>query len=132
MAIDFGLKRTGIAISDELTIIASGLCTVETIHLMTFLKNAIVQYNIGTLVVGQPTQIDGTPSAIEKNILFFVEDFTALFPSVEIVREDERYTSKMAAEVIYMSGIKKKKRQNKALLDETSATIILQSYMYNN
>jgi putative Holliday junction resolvase len=132
MAIDFGLKRTGIAISDELNMIASGLCTVNTIELMEFLKKSIPQYSIATLVVGQPTQIDGTPSAIEKNILFFIEDFLQLFPHVEIVREDERYTSKMAAAVIYQSGIKKKNRQNKALLDETSATIILQSYMYNN
>lgn len=132
MAIDFGMKRTGIAISDEMNLIASGLCTVETSQLMDFLKENIASKNISTLVVGLPTQIDGTPSAIEKNILFFIEDFQQLFPHVKVEREDERYTSKMAAETIYQSGIKKKKRQNKALLDETSATIILQSYMYNN
>lgn len=131
MAIDFGMKRTGIAVSDEMNMIASGLCTVATNELMEFLKKSINEYHISTLVIGQPTQIDGTPSAIEKNILFFIEDFEQLFPSVKVVREDERYTSKMAAEVIFKSGIKKKKRQNKALLDETSATIILQSYMYN-
>ncbi len=132
MAIDFGMKRTGIAISDEMNLIASGLCTVETSQLMDFLKENIASKNISTLVVGLPTQIDGTPSAIEKNILFFIEDFQQLFPHIKVEREDERYTSKMAAETIYQSGIKKKKRQNKALLDETSATIILQSYMYNN
>lgn len=132
MAIDFGMKRTGIAISDEMNLIASGLCTVETSQLMDFLKENLASKNISTLVVGLPTQIDGTPSAIEKNILFFIEDFQQLFPHVKVEREDERYTSKMAAETIYQSGIKKKKRQNKALLDETSATIILQSYMYNN
>lgn len=132
MAIDFGMKRTGIAVSDEMNMIASGLCTVPTEDLMDFLKKAMHEYHIATLVVGQPTQIDGTPSAIEKNILYFIEDFQKIFPSVRVVREDERYTSKMAAEVIYQSGIKKKKRQNKALLDETSATIILQSYMYNS
>ncbi|EMY82192.1 Holliday junction resolvase, putative [Psychroflexus gondwanensis ACAM 44] len=129
IALDFGIKRTGIAISDEMKMIASGLRTVETRNLMQELKKIIEEESVDTLVVGQPKHIDGKPMQLEKNILFFIEDVQALFPSLIIKRIDERFTSKMAFQTMIDSGLKKKQRQNKGLVDEISATIILQNYL---
>ena len=129
IALDFGIKRTGIAISDEMKMIASGLRTVETRNLMQELKKIIEEESVDTLVVGQPKHIDGKLMQLEKNILFFIEDVQALFPSLIIKRIDERFTSKMAFQTMIDSGLKKKKRQNKGLVDEISATIILQNYL---
>jgi putative Holliday junction resolvase len=129
IALDFGMKRTGIAISDEMKMIASGLRTVETRKLMQELKKIIEEESIDTLVVGQPKHIDGKPMQLEKNILYFIEDVQALFPSLIIKRIDERFTSKMAFQTMIDSGLKKKQRQNKGLVDEISATIILQNYL---
>jgi putative Holliday junction resolvase len=129
IALDFGIKRTGIAISDEMKMIASGLRTVQTRNLMQELKKIIEEESVDTLVVGQPKHIDGKPMQLEKNILFFIEDVQALFPSLIIKRIDERFTSKMAFQTMIDSGLKKKQRQNKGLVDEISATIILQNYL---
>ncbi|TXE17371.1 Holliday junction resolvase RuvX [Psychroflexus gondwanensis] len=129
IALDFGIKRTGIAISDEMKMIASGLRTVETRNLMQELKKIIEEESVDTLVVGQPKHIDGKPMQLEKNILFFIEDVQALFPTLIIKRIDERFTSKMAFQTMIDSGLKKKQRQNKGLVDEISATIILQNYL---
>lgn len=129
IALDFGMKRTGIAISDEMKMIASGLRTVETRNLMQELKKIIKEESVDTLVVGQPKHIDGKPMQLEKNILYFIEDVQALFPSLVIKRIDERFTSKMAFQTMIDSGLKKKQRQNKGLVDEISATIILQNYL---
>jgi putative Holliday junction resolvase len=129
IALDFGMKRTGIAISDEMKMIASGLKTVETRNLMQELKKIIKEESVDTLVVGQPKHIDGKPMQLEKNILYFIEDVQALFPSLVIKRIDERFTSKMAFQTMIDSGLKKKQRQNKGLVDEISATIILQNYL---
>ena len=129
IALDFGIKRTGIAISDEMKIIASGLRTVETRKLMQELKKIIEEESVDTLVVGQPKHVDGKPMQLEKNILYFIEDVQALFPSLIIKRIDERFTSKMAFQTMIDSGLKKKQRQNKGLVDEISATIILQNYL---
>ena len=129
IALDFGIKRTGIAISDEMKMIASGLRTVETRNLMQELKKIIEEESVDTLVVGQPKHIDGKLMQLEKNILFFIEDVQALFPSLIIKRIDERFTSKMAFQTMIDSGLKKKQRQNKGLVDEISATIILQNYL---
>jgi len=129
IALDFGIKRTGIAISDEMKMIASGLRTIETRNLMQELKKIIEEESVDTLVVGQPKHIDGKPMQLEKNILFFIEDVQALFPSLIIKRIDERFTSKMAFQTMIDSGLKKKQRQNKSLVDEISATIILQNYL---
>ncbi len=131
IALDFGLKRTGIAISDDLKMIASGLQTIDTKELMTFLESYVPKENVDTLVVGAPFHMDGTPTALEKNIQFFIEDFSSLFPSVNVERIDERYTSKMAVQSMIDGGMKKKKRRVKGAIDQMSATIILQSYMYN-
>lgn len=129
LALDFGIKRTGLAISDEMKMIASGLKTVDSRILMEELKSLIPKESIDTLVVGEPKFTDGKPMQLEKNILFFIEDVQKLFPNLNIVRMDERFTSKMAFQTMIDSGLKKKQRQNKGLVDEISATILLQNYL---
>jgi putative Holliday junction resolvase len=129
LALDFGIKRTGLAISDEMKMIASGLKTVDSRVLMDELKSIIPSEAIDTLVVGEPKFTDGKPMQLEKNILFLIEDIQKLFPDIIIVRMDERFTSKMAFQTMIDSGLKKKKRQNKGLVDEISATILLQNYL---
>lgn len=131
LALDYGSKRTGIAITDELQIIASGLTTVATPELMTYLKEYISAENVELVLVGEPKQKDGTHSGIEKQIQKFLKAFTKALPEMPVVRVDERYTSKMAFQTMIDSGLKKKQRRNKALVDEISATIILQEYLYN-
>lgn len=129
LALDFGLKRTGIAISDEMKMIASGLKTVDSRTLMEELKSVIPSEAVDTLVVGEPKFTDGKPMQLEKNILFLIEDIQKEFPSLTIVRMDERFTSKIAFQTMIDSGLKKKQRQNKGLVDEISATILLQNYL---
>lgn len=131
LALDYGSKRTGIAITDELQLIASGLTTVPTTELMDFLKKYIASEKVETILVGEPKQKDGTHSGIEEEIQKFLGKFSKVFPHLEIKRIDERYTSKMAFQTMIDSGLKKKQRRNKALVDEISATIILQQYLYN-
>lgn len=131
LALDYGSKRTGIAVTDELRIIASGLTTVDTSDLMDFLKTYIGSEKVDLMIVGKPTQKDGTPSAIESEIQKFLSQFEKQIPELPVIRLDERYTSKMAFQTMIDSGLKKKQRQNKALVDEISATIILQEYLYN-
>jgi len=131
LALDYGSKRTGIAITDELQLIASGLTTVDTPNLMDFLKNYFASENVELVLVGEPKQKDGNPSDIEEEIQKFLTKFQRKFPQMETKRVDERYTSKMAFQSMIDSGLKKKQRRNKALVDEISATIILQEYLYN-
>lgn len=131
LAIDYGTKRTGIAVTDELQLIASGLITVDTKELISFLKKYISSENVDLLLVGKPKQKDGTDSDVEKHISKFLINFEGLFPKLEVIRVDERFTSKLAFKTMIDSGLKKKQRQNKALIDEISATIILQDYLYN-
>ena len=130
LAIDYGSKRTGIAVTDELQLIASGLTTVETHGLMPFLSHYFSEQKVDTIIIGKPTQKDGTPSAVEGNIQNFIKGFRVKFPSIVIERVDERFTSKMAFQTMIDSGLKKKQRQNKALVDQISATIILQQFLY--
>lgn len=132
LSIDYGTKRTGIAITDEMQIIASGLTTVDTSTLLDFLKDYFSKENVELVLVGEPTQKDGTPSDVEEDIQKFLKAFFTLFPLMEVKRVDERYTSKMAFQTMIDSGMKKKQRRNKALIDEISATIILQEYLYNS
>ncbi len=132
LAIDYGTKRTGIAITDEMRLIASGLTTVETPKIIPFLEKYFSEENVNLVLVGEPTQKDGSPSSVEVNIQKFLEVFTITFPLMEVLRVDERYTSKMAFQTMIDSGLGKKKRRNKELLDEISATIILQNYLYKN
>jgi len=130
LALDYGGKRTGIAVTDEFQIIASGLATVATKELLLYLENYFKTENVELVLVGEPKQMDNTPSQSEAAILEFLKKFKEKFPLMEMKRVDERFTSKMAVRTMIDSGLKKKKRQNKALLDEISATIILQTYLY--
>lgn len=129
LSIDYGTKRCGIAVTDELKMIASGLTTVETKDLVEFLQDYFLTENVELLVVGEPKQKDGLPSEVEVEIRKFLEKFTKTFPKMPIKRVDERFTSKMAVQTMIDSGLKKKKRQDKSLIDEISATIILQAYL---
>lgn len=131
IALDFGKKRTGIAVTDDLQIIASGLTTVETKNLMSFIKEYIAKEDVEIIVVGQPKQMNNTDSESEPLILNFLNKLRPQFPKITIIREDERFTSKMAFQTMIDSGLSKKKRRDKSLIDEISATIILQSYLYN-
>lgn len=131
IAIDYGTKRTGIAITDELQMIASGLTTVETKKLLPFLKEYLKKENVEAMVIGEPKRMNNEASDVEVHIIRFRESVQKNFPDVKIIRQDERFTSKMAFQTMIDSGIGKKKRQNKALVDQISATIILQDYLYN-
>ncbi|WP_222984678.1 Holliday junction resolvase RuvX [Flagellimonas meishanensis] len=129
LALDFGKVRTGIAVTDELQIIASGLATVQTSDLMQFLSEYEEKEVVERIVIGLPKQMDGTPSESEELILPFMEKLSQRFPHIPIERQDERFTSKMAMQSMVEGGMKKKKRQDKAKLDEISATLILQAYL---
>lgn len=129
LAIDYGEKRTGIAITDDLQIIASGLTTVDTKKIFSFLTEYLKNENVELFVVGEPKQLNNTESESEQFIKPFILKLSTTFPKIPIKRIDERFTSKMAFQSMIDSGLKKKQRQNKALIDEISATIILQSYL---
>lgn len=129
LALDYGKKRTGIAITDELQLIASGLTTVSTFELLDFLRNYIKKEKVVQFVVGEPRQMDNTPSEAESLIAPFLTKLKKEFPDIPIGRQDERFTSKMAVQSMIDSGLKKRQRRNKALVDEISATLILQAYL---
>ena len=131
LAIDYGMKRTGIAVTDQLQIIASGLTTVSTNELLPFLKEYTRKEDVELFLIGEPKQMDNTPSESEELILNFLVKLEKEFPNMPIKRVDERFTSKMAFQTMIDSGLKKKQRKNKALVDEISATLILQSYLYS-
>lgn len=131
LAIDYGKKRTGIAVTDELQIIASGLTTVPTDELLQFLESYLAKEKVELFLIGEPKQMDSSASESEILIKPFIEKLKNKFPTIDIQRVDERFTSKIAFQTMIDSGLKKKQRQNKALIDEISATIILQSYLYN-
>jgi len=131
LAIDFGTKRTGIAVTDELQIIASGLTTVATEDVISFLKQYVSEENVDLFVVGKPKQMDNSDSQSEVFILPFLEKLSKEIPNIPTQRVDERFTSKMAVQTMIDSGMKRKQRRNKGLIDEISATIILQSYLYS-
>ena len=129
LAIDFGTKRTGIAVTDPLRIIPGGLTTVATHELMSFLAGYFAKEAVDLIVVGLPTNMNGEESASMKQIRPFVDKFKKQYPDKEVVMFDERFTSVLAQKAILEAGIKKMARRNKALVDEVSATIILESYM---
>ena len=131
LAIDFGKIRTGIAVTDELKIIASGLTTVNTSDLLSFLKEYTSKEKVELFLMGLPKQMDNSDSESEALILPFLKKIEKLFPQIPMKRIDERFTSKMAFQTMIDSGVKKKQRRNKAIVDEISATIILQSYLYS-
>ncbi|PHR49160.1 MAG: Holliday junction resolvase RuvX [Fluviicola sp.] len=129
LALDFGLKRTGVAVSDENNIIASGLTTVQSKELMDYLADIVPEKNIGTIVLGEPKQLNTEDTHSSANVRHLREALEKRFIDLEIVMLDERFTSKMAMQSLVDGGVSKKKRRNKELVDEVSATIILQSFM---
>lgn len=131
LAIDYGSKRTGIAVTDEMQIIASGLTTVDTKTLMDFLKSYTAKETVDLILIGLPKQMNNELSESEPLILKFIKILAKEFPDMPIQRVDERFTSKMAFQTMIDSGLNKKQRKNKALVDEISATLILQSYIHN-
>ena len=131
LAIDYGLKRTGIAVTDALQIIASGLTTVNTTELLSFLKDYTHKEHVELFIVGEPKQMDNTASESEVLITPFLKKLETEFPNIPVKRIDERFTSKIAFQTMIDSGLKKNQRKNKALVDEISATLILQSYLYS-
>ncbi len=131
LAIDYGEKRTGIAVTDELQIIASGLITVKTDELIKFLIDYTNREQVELFIVGLPKQMNNSDSESEKHILSFLKQLKKSLPKIPIKRIDERFTSKIAFQTMIDSGLKKKQRRNKGLVDEISATIILQSYLYS-
>ncbi|MCB0438278.1 MAG: Holliday junction resolvase RuvX [Flavobacteriaceae bacterium] len=131
LAFDFGEKRTGIAVTDELQLIASGLTTINTKELILFLKNYLAEESVELFVVGQPKQLNNEASQSAAIVTREIGNLKANFPEIPIVEVDERFTSKIAFQTMIDSGLSKKQRQNKALVDEISATLILQSYLYS-
>ena len=129
LAIDYGQKRVGIAVTDELQLIANSLTTVHSKDIMTFLKDYVSKEKVDCFVVGEPKQMNNLPSESVKFIDPFIKLLKKAFPEIPIERVDERFSSKMASQTIIDAGLKKKDRQNKALVDTISATIILQSFM---
>jgi putative Holliday junction resolvase len=128
IGIDFGLKRTGIAITDDLCIIASPLTVVESSNLMQFLSEIIIKENVSTLVLGYPTRLDGSDSHITENVRILKSELEKNFVNVKVVFQDERYSSEESMRVVHKAG-KKKQLKDKGLIDKISAAIILQDYL---
>ena len=131
LAIDFGLKRTGLALSDDQKMFAFGLKTVDSRNLMDELKKLVVTERIDTLVVGEPKRLDASDTHISENVRRFVNALKQNFPGLTIHSLDERFTSKMAASALSQMGMQKKVKQDKGLIDEVSATILLQDFLAN-
>ena len=129
MAIDYGKKRTGLAVTDPLKIIATGLTTVETPKLIAYLKDYCAKETVEQVIIGMPTNMDDTDTHATPLVRNFILQFRKTFPSLPITEVDERFTSKMATQAMLEMGLKKKQRQNKALVDEIAATIMLQEYL---
>lgn len=129
LAIDYGQKRVGIAATDELQIIANGLTTVHVKDIWRYLKNYLADEKVDCIVVGEPKDMQNRPSDASRFIEPFVRNLKKTFPEMKIDRYDERFTSRMAHDTMLAGGLKKKKRQDKALVDTISATLLLQSYM---
>ena len=129
MALDFGSKRCGLAVTDPLQIIATPLTTVETTKLQDFFDEYLKNETVDCLVIGEPIRNDGTPTQLEEKIQKFIEAFQKKHSTVQIARQNEAYTSQMATEAIRFSVKSRKKRQDKSLIDKVSAFIILQEYM---
>lgn len=129
LAIDYGQKRTGIAVTDPLQMIANGLTTIPSAEVFDFLAGYTTNEEVDTIVVGYPRQMNNLPSEAVKYIDSFIRKLKRTYPDKDVVMVDERFTSKIAARSLIEGGAKKKTRQNKAIVDMVSATIILQSYL---
>ena len=132
IAIDYGTKRVGLAVTDELKIIASGLTTVHANGVIAYLQDYIANNDVELFVVGEPKNLDNSPAQVAESVNNFVKHLQRTFKNIPVKRMDERFTSKMAFQSMIDSGLKKKARRNKALVDEISAVIILQSFMESN
>ena len=129
IAIDYGLKRTGLAVTDPLKIIASGLTTIESRELIPFLKDYFSREEVELIVIGEPRNLDDSDTHATSLVRKVIKDLEKKFPTIPIQTVDERFTSKMASRAMIEMGLKKKQRRNKALIDEIAATIILQEYL---
>lgn len=129
ICIDYGGKRTGLAVTDPLQIIATGLTTVESKQLIPFLKDYFLKEPVELILIGEPKNWDDTDTHATPLVEKCIKDLQKHFPSMPVKKVDERYTSKMAKDAMLEMGLKKKERRNKALVDEIAATIMLQEYM---
>jgi putative holliday junction resolvase len=129
LAIDYGEKRSGLAETDDMQIIASGLTGIMTSNLIPFLEKYISENSVEKIIIGLPIRLNGELSEVENSIQKLIKNIATIFPNIPIERVDERYTSKIASYYISLSGKNKKNRENKHLLDEVSATLILQNYL---
>ena len=129
LSIDYGKKRTGLAVTDPLQIIAGGLATVSTSELFAFLQDYVRRETVERIVIGEPRQADGSPSENLERVKQFVNRWKRALPDIPIEFYDERFTSVLAHRAMLDGGLRKKARQNKALVDEISATILLQDYL---
>mgnify|MGYP001329413955 CR=1 FL=1 len=129
LALDFGEKRTGIAHTDSLQIIASALTTLSPEETIIFLKDYKINNDLDAVIIGQSKKSDGSYPIIEKKILNFIYKLNNMFPGLKIIRYDERFSSKIAKRTLLKLGLSKSKRRDKKLIDKMSATIILQSYL---
>jgi len=132
LSIDYGGKRTGLAVTDPLRIIATGLCTVETPKLMPFLKDYFSRETVDLVLIGMPVNWDDTDTHATPLVKGFIKSFNKQFPQLPVKEVDERFTSKMAAQAMLQMGLKKKDRRNKGMIDEIAATIILQEYLQHH
>lgn len=129
LAIDYGSKRTGVAVTDPLKIIATGLAGIHTKDLEQFLKDYFQKEQVELVLIGHPTNWDDSDTHATPLVQAFINRFKKVFPQMPILKVDERYTSTMAVQSMVASGMKKKDRQNKKLVDEIAATIMLQEYL---
>jgi putative Holliday junction resolvase len=129
LAIDYGGKRTGLAVTDPLKIIATGLTTIESKQLIPFLKKYFSEKQVELIIIGEPKNWDDSDTHATPLVHKAVKELEKTFPSIPIKKVDERFTSKMASQAMIEMGLKKKQRQNKALVDEIAATIMLQEYL---
>ena len=131
LSIDYGLKRTGLAVTDPLQIIATGLTTVESKELILFLKNYFLKEQVELILIGEPKNMDDSDTHATPLVEKCIKDLQKNFPAIPVKKVDERFTSKMAKQSMIDMGMKKKQRQNKALVDEIAATIMLQEYLHS-
>lgn len=129
LAIDYGTKRVGVAVTDPLGMIAGALATVDTPRIFDFLSEYLTVNDCNRLVIGYPLTLRNEPAEVTREIDRFIERFASLYPYIEVIKYDERFTSKLAFDTILASGIGRRKRRDKAVIDRISATIILQSYL---
>jgi putative Holliday junction resolvase len=131
ISIDYGLKRTGLAVTDPLKIIATGLTTLESRQLIPFLKDYFSKEEVELIIIGEPKNLDDSDTHATSLVKKFITELQKNFPLIPIQKVDERFTSKMASRAMIEMGLKKKQRQNKALVDEIAATMMLQEYLQN-